>query len=193
MRSAHFSPTNQPGEWKSYDNIRVDLMVPEALAGRGTRSADLGPHGRRAARRARGLEGALVDRERKVIQALDPADTRSAEMNVAGPGALLVAKAHKISERSDAPNRLSDKDALDVLRLLRCVSSGDLRARLTRLQRTELSRVVTGQAIGYLDELFGAADNVGTRMAVRAAGGLEDPDVITSSVVVLTNDLLESL
>ena len=53
-----------PGAWSSPDGIPVDLMVPEALAGSGKRGARLGPHGKRAARRAKGLEGSLVDRYR---------------------------------------------------------------------------------------------------------------------------------
>ena len=52
-------------------------MVAEALAGPGTRGARLGAHGKRAARRAKGLEGALVDRERSVVTALDRSDTLS--------------------------------------------------------------------------------------------------------------------
>jgi hypothetical protein len=93
-------------------------VVPEALAGPGTRGARLGPHGKRAARRVKGLEGALVDRERRVIAALDPDDTRTAELRVAGPSALLVAKVHKIAGRAGNEDRARDKDAVDVLRLL---------------------------------------------------------------------------
>ena len=59
-----FSPGEHPGAWFSPDGIRVDLMVPEALAGAGSRGARLGPHGKRVARRAKGLEGALVDSTR---------------------------------------------------------------------------------------------------------------------------------
>ena len=58
-----FTPREHPGGRLSPAGIYIDIMVPEALAGRGTRSADLGVHGKRAARRALGLEGALVDRE----------------------------------------------------------------------------------------------------------------------------------
>ena len=47
-----------PGIWEGSDGTTFDLLVPEALAGSGSRSADLGVHGKRAARRARGLEGA---------------------------------------------------------------------------------------------------------------------------------------
>jgi hypothetical protein len=57
----------QPGEWLK-DEVRVDLMVPAALAGPGRRGVRLGVHGNRAARKARGLEGALVDRDRRVIE-----------------------------------------------------------------------------------------------------------------------------
>ena len=68
-----FSLTEHPGAWMSPDGIPVDLMVPEALAGAGSRGARLGPHGNKAARRATGLEGALVDRERMEIASLDRA------------------------------------------------------------------------------------------------------------------------
>jgi hypothetical protein len=74
-------------------------MVPETLAGPGKRGARLGPHGPRAARCAKGLEGALIDRDLHTISSLDPTDTRTAAIHVAGPGALLVTKLHKISER----------------------------------------------------------------------------------------------
>ena len=62
-----FSLREHPGAWSSPDGIAVDLMVPNALAGSGSRGARLGHHGRKAARRARGLEGALVDRNRMRI------------------------------------------------------------------------------------------------------------------------------
>ena len=68
-----FSLREHPGAWMSPDGIPVDLMVPEALAGAGSRGARLGPHGKKAARRARGLEGALIDRQRMEIAALDRA------------------------------------------------------------------------------------------------------------------------
>jgi len=80
-----FLPREHPGGWLSPDGIYVDVMVPEALAGPGSRGARLGPHGKRAARRAKGLEGAAVDRERSVITALDPSDDRAIEMWIAGP------------------------------------------------------------------------------------------------------------
>lgn len=47
-----FLPREHPGGWLTPDGIYVDVMVPEALAGPGSRGARLGPHGKRAARRA---------------------------------------------------------------------------------------------------------------------------------------------
>ena len=79
-----FSLGEHPGAWMSPDGIPVDLMVPEVLAGAGSRGARLGPHGKIAARRAKGLEGALVDRERMEIASLEPGDERSVAMLVAG-------------------------------------------------------------------------------------------------------------
>lgn len=55
--------SGQPGAWRNADGIPVDLMVPEALAGPGSKSARgarIPPHDRRATRRARGLEAAVV-------------------------------------------------------------------------------------------------------------------------------------
>ena len=104
-----FSPGEHPGAGLSPDGIPVDLMVPEALAGAGSRGARLGPHGKRVARRAKGLEGALVDRRLTKITSLTPSVERSVAMLVAGPAALLVSKVHKIAERTGAGDRITDK------------------------------------------------------------------------------------
>ncbi len=188
-----FSRGEHPGAWLSPDGIAIDLMVPEALAGAGSRSADLGPHGNRVARRAKGLEGALVDRDRRELPALDPADHRSVRMYVAGPGALLVAKAHKIADRAETASRREDKDALDVLRLLRATDTADLARRITRLARHELSSSVTADAVAHLSNLFSRADALGVEMAVRAAGANAEVDVIAASMNVLVSDLLGAI
>jgi hypothetical protein len=69
LEASGFVPGDQPGQWLK-DGIRVDLMVPEAVAGPGRRGVWLGPHGKRAARKARGLEGALVDGEMREVASL---------------------------------------------------------------------------------------------------------------------------
>ena len=101
--------------------VKIDLMVPEAVGGPGRRGARLGPHGNRAARKARGLEATLVDQQQRTIESLEDKDDRTFEVAVAGPAALLGAKLHKIAERVDTPGRREDKDALDILRLLQAV------------------------------------------------------------------------
>ena len=59
-------------------------MVPEAVGGGGTRAARLTGHAKHVARKARGLEAALVDRRLHTIMALSPEDDRSFSVDVAG-------------------------------------------------------------------------------------------------------------
>jgi len=194
LLTAHgFTAREHPGGWLSPDGIYVDLMVPEALAGPGTRGARLGVHGKRVARRAKGLEAVLVDRQPMTIDTLDRADTRRVTMLVAGTGALLVAKVHKIAERTRDGDRVRDKDALDVLRLLQATDTDDLAQRLVQLRNDDLSAEVTREAVAQLDPLFGRLDAVGVEMAIRAAGPSADPDTIAASIIALVSDLLAGL
>lgn len=192
LESHGFALRRVPGAWLSPDGIPVDFMVPEELAGAGSRAARLGVHGKRVARRARGLEGALVDRDRMTIGALDADDSRSVELWVAGPAALLVAKVTKISERLGG-SRVADKDALDTLRLLRVTPTSDLAHRLTELRQHDLSAEVTDHAIAQLDPLFGSNSGEGTAMIIRAAGTGEDPASLSASTIALTEDLVRAL
>lgn len=119
----------QPGMWLSTEQIDgvemivpVDLMVPAgALAGGRHRGARLDGHGNRAARQTLGLEAALVDHDAMTITALDPHDDRAQQVEVAGVAALIVARAHKIHERTieGRNDRMSDKDAAGVYRMSR--------------------------------------------------------------------------
>ncbi len=128
-----------------------------------------------------------------IISSFDPTDNRSVTMNVAGPGALLVTKIHKIAERADEPHRLSNKDSLDVLRLLQATETADLASRLKQLLGDELSASVTSEAIEKLTPLFGSADAVGVLMAIRAAEPGANPDFISASMPALISDLLMAL
>jgi len=200
MEAAHFSRAldAQPGSWTSPKGVPVDLMVPESLAGPGSRDARgarIPPHDRRATRRAVGLEAAMVDAGTMTITALDPLDPRSFTVRVAGPAALLVAKLHKIGERAaDNSRRLVDKDAHDVYRLLRAVPTAALRDAFQRLQADPLSRGVTETALTYLADLFAAGEHgVGAVMAGRAETGVGDPAQVAASVSLLAADLIESL
>jgi len=174
--------------------VAVDLMVPEAVADpTGRRAARLGEHGDRTARKAKGLEAALVDRETATVTALEDTDPRAFEVAVAGPGALLVAKLHKIWERIDAPRGQENKDALDVLRLMRGVPMERIASILDVLLTDALAADVTREAIGFLKELFSTPTGRGSRMAADAAAGLVVEDTIVRSCAALASELLDAL
>jgi len=188
----------QPGTWISPDGIPVDLMVPEAMAGPkapNRRGARIPPHDKGAMRRATGLEGSIVDNTCREIRSFDPLDDRVFTIRVAGPGALLVAKLHKIGERNErGSTRLRDKDAHDVYRLLIAVGTDDLSGATLQLLQDEISSAVTEQALVYLTELFAAGpDSVGSLMAGRAEEGVGEPEIVAASASALANDLLAAL
>lgn len=185
----------QPGTWFSPDGIPVDLMIPEALAGgTGRRSVHIPPHDRHVARRAIGLEAAVVDHAPMTISALDPADHRSIELEVAGPAALLVSKLHKLGERQDHPNRLIDKDAHDIYRLLVATDSDGLGRQIAMLCADELAGDVTSGAIVYLERLFASGpDALGSTMAGRAEQLVGDPAVVSAAAAALASDVVNAL
>lgn len=168
-------------------------MVPEALASAGTRGARLGRHGKRAARRAKGLEGALIDRRRRTIASFEPSDARTQVIWVAGPAALVVAKLIKIGERFDAQDRVRDKDALDLFRILQTVPTGQLAAGLVLVGDDANASDVTAEALGVLNELFTTADAAGIEMTIRAAGTPAASETIRASMVILTTDLIDAV
>ena len=174
-------------------DVEVDMLVPEAVSpGSGRRAARLEGHEPHAARIARGLEGALFDADVMRVGAFDDSDVRGFDINVAGPAALLVSKLHKIADRADSP-RAKDKDAYDVLRLLRGTTAAEMAARVHRLRDEPLSRAVTVEALGLLGSLFGRAEGVGSQMAVRAARGLADPQETAASCAALADEILQAL
>jgi hypothetical protein len=194
MEAAHFKLSGQPGLWKSAEGIAVDLLVAESLGGGGKRGARLGEHGNDIARKVKGLEAAVVDRSETLIRSLDVDDTRSFEVAVAGPAALIVAKTHKIAERVGGPaTRLKNKDALDILRLLRATETMDVAATLTMLMANELAGPVTTEAIRHFERLFTGETAEGVSMAVAATAGLEDPANIAVSMTVLARELMEAI
>lgn len=199
MTRARFypNPDNQPGAWMSPAGIPVDLMVAEALAGHGSknsRGARIPPHGKRATRRARGLEAAMVDNSVLEVGALDPDDARCYRVRVAGSAALLVAKVHKLAERMDTPRRLEDKDAHDIYRILVGIDTGELAQAFTRLLDDPLSSDVSGDALENLAWLFAAGPSAqGSLMAGRAELGIGEPETVAVAVAILASDLCNSL
>lgn len=173
--------------------VAVDLLVPASVSpGTGRRAARLPGHDSNAARIVRGLDGALVDADVMTLSALEAGDARSVAVRVAGPAALLVAKAHKINDRHGT-NRQSDKDALDVLRLLRGTETEDLAARYARLLADERSEDAATIGRGLLEAQFAKRAGIGVEMAIRAAGPLASADEIAASCLALASDLLAAL
>lgn len=191
LLAAGFNLAVKPGTWVR-DDVQIDLMVPMALGGPGRRSARLGPHGTEVARKAKGLEAAIVDNSIVTLTALDPLDTRTVDVPVAGLGALLVAKLHKLAEREPTPARWSPKVGLDVLRILQAADLVQLGARLAGLERHEIAGPITGEARPFLRSLFGAQVTHGTAMAVRASHEVENAATIAQACETLAARLLSA-
>ena len=174
-------------------NVQIDLLVPASVSpGRGRRAARLPGHDSRAARIVNGLEGALVDADVLRVAALDPDDARCLNVRVAGSAALLVAKVHKIADRTDT-DRLSDKDALDVLRLLRGTPTDELVRRYRSLLGDDRSAAAATLGRTLFEVQFAKRAGMGVEMAIRSAGPLADADEIAASCEALAKDLLRSL
>jgi hypothetical protein len=178
MRAARFSQEGQPGSWirtvavggRSV-NVPVDIMVPEGLAPPGgSRGARIEPHDKMAARKALGLEGAVIDNDLMDIAALDNEDSRSFVVRVAGPAALMVAKLHKLNDRLTAgrADRIADKDAADIYRIMQAVPVAAFIPRLRPLLVDSRAQAVSTAAVEFLGELFGARASQGVQMAVEA-------------------------
>lgn len=190
----------QPGIWLTTERVAgkdlvipIDLIVPEAAStGEGRRGARLAVHGHRAARRAVGLEAALIDHGPITVSALDAADDRRLTVEVAGVAALLVAKAHKINDRigTGRVDRLSDKDASDVYRIMQTARADDVAVTLRTLLDHPLATKVTAQALGYMGELFGRRAGEGVAMAQRALRLAIDEAQVATLCVSFTEQIL---
>jgi hypothetical protein len=173
--------------------VQIDLLVPASVSpGTGRRAARLVGHDVRSARIVKGLDGAVVDAEVMRVVSLDDGDARAHEIRVAGPAALLVAKVHKISERQGTA-RQSDKDALDVLRILRGTATEEIGERYRRLLGDGRSNEAASAGIELLRDQFGRRAGVGIEMAIRSAGPLANADELATSCELLANDLLDLL
>lgn len=184
---AHRPTANNPST-----EVAIDLLVPASVSpGKGRRAARLPGHDKRAARIVQGLDGVISDADTMNVAALELSDTRVFEIRVAGPAALLVAKVHKIQDRAGS-SRATDKDALDVLRILRGTGTDDLVARMKLILDDDNARPVAETAIELLERQFADRAGEGIAMAIRAVGGLEDPEEIAASCELLAKDLLRA-
>lgn len=180
---------DRPGIWGlpglGDKTVGFDLLVPGAVAGPGRRGARVPGQDRHAIGRADGLELSLLDREERVISALD-GPGRSVEAYVAGPAALMCAKAYKLHERlaealTGGRNRVKPKDAADVWRLM--MVSEPERARFVFVDGERNSTL--GEAVrkgrSYLEELFGPT-GAGLSLAVADLGDAVGEDFVARTV-----------
>jgi hypothetical protein len=177
--------------------VKVDLLMPEAVGGGGRRAARVKGHEKGSVLKVRGLEGCLVDCAPCTVGAFDESDARSYRILVAGPAALLVGKLIKLKERSaefeaGGRDRRKNKDALDVLRILRATDMKELGAQLRMLAAEDVSAGVTREAVEGLRNLFGRADSRASRMAAEAAFP-EPTATIALSCAALTAELMAEL
>lgn len=143
-----------------------------------------------ATRRATGLEATLIDNDLRLIHALDPADTRTVTVRVAGPTSLIIAKLHKLHDRIDDDRRLADKDAGDVYRLMQTTDSALLIARMRVILDDPMAGASARTSLGYLDELFGARARPGISMATRAMDPAVPAAQIQAVCAAVVRDLL---
>ncbi|MGN8025427.1 GSU2403 family nucleotidyltransferase fold protein [Microbacterium sp. 22242] len=197
LRRAGFTPGVNPGHWVNTGDIAVDLMVVPHQAGTTSstaRAARMPPHEKLTARIARGLEPALIDNAYVSISALDPNDDREFRLRVAGPAALLTAKAVKISERLQQaerqPGRLQAKDALDAFRLFQAIETNDLVAGFASHQVESEARAVSAEAIEIYREHAASPGGSIVRLAATAA---QDDPTIPPSFAALVTALLSAL
>jgi hypothetical protein len=201
MTTAGFSLSERnPGMWTSTDGVVVDLLVAsdQAPSG-GSRAARIPGHEKKAGRKVRGLEGALVDREPRKLISYEAGDTRWFDVNVAGPMALVLAKSFKIGERADrrreSPDRWqrAEKDTVDLLRLLMGTDTGELVERMHRVMEDELVSASAGRGLDHLQSQFGSRRDPGAQLLAGAADDDDQGEQWAASAVALTADLVAAL
>lgn len=137
--------TDRPGIWSPieqrdlppHERASVDLIAPRAVASeniqRPIRAARVGAHGKHSVSATEGTELSLLDRRLTVLRSFDTGP--GVKAYVAGPAALLCAKAYKLHDRMEPTElrrnreRLRPKDFADVYRLLHAIS-GEEAARV---------------------------------------------------------------
>jgi hypothetical protein len=106
----------------------------------------------------------------------------------------MVVNLHKISERENTPTRLFNKDAHDLYRILRAVSTDELVAAFERLLHNDGSRQATEHALVFLERLFTTGpEALGSAMAGQAEEGIGDPALVSASASYLATDVVQAV
>lgn len=176
LRGAGFvNHPDRPGIWIRQDGSAqppsVDLLAPEATAGKGRRSTHVHGQDKTSVGRAAGLEMASLDRAPMRLESFGDAEpVRSRTLHVAGPAALLCAKAYKLAERVDAAtagarDRVKAKDAGDVWRLMATTDPLAIRTVFATCEQHPTLGPAASLGREYLTRLF-SDGGPGTDLAV---------------------------
>jgi hypothetical protein len=192
---AGYTPRDrQPGLYwapgrEEHDGAQVDLLVQEDFASPGgRRDARLPGDNRNVARRVRGLEASLYDRDLLQIRDFDD-PSAGIEALVAGPAALILAKAQKIVERdSGTPERVKPKDVADVFALLRAHEPGELERRFGMLAVQPEIAGALAAGVSAVQEVFGKAR--GRALFADTLSGIAERAELLASYEALTRELL---
>lgn len=196
----HLVPgTNEikPGSWHGIGGIPIDVMVTRSQSNRSkatARTPKIPPHHQFAARTVDGLEGALLDYTTKRIAAYESEDTRSFEIRVAGPTALLIAKLIKVQERytqftKTGKNRLQPKDSLDLYRLLSAVDTPMFVTGITAQLAAQSARPYCLLALEFLSQEGTHTDGAIIRQLEIATA----QHMFAKACITLVNQLLADL
>lgn len=190
------SDLNAVGSWVK-DGVAVDLMVPSSLGGSGRRSARIEGQSKNVIRKTHGLEACLIDNDEMNVASFGNFDQQSFAIKVAGPAGLLTAKLIKLEERIEADpsgraGRVSNKDALDIFRLLQ-YDAVKLQHRMRKVIANPRSSQASIQAVTYLKTAFAKPNLIGCQMAADAARGYANADEVCMRASILASRLAESV
>lgn len=210
MRSAGFEldrkndGSEEPGIWIEHREINgvkmkvpVDLIVPtDAAPPGGRRGARLKGHSKLAARKIPGLEASLLDHDVMRVASLTDGDDRTFEIAVAGPVALLIAKAYKLHDRlkneARRPDRVDEKDAGDAYRIMRIADRQECVEVARRLiDHPELGRACS-VGLQRLIDLFEASGSQGTVLAASHFRGAVPEEFVTEVCTSFVTELRDA-
>lgn len=122
------------------------------------------PNSKRDAGRATGIELAVIDHTEMLV-GNDPPQT----VNVAGPAAIIIAKAHKIGERTAlSPRRVAPKDVADIAALTHIITPKQFNNVIDHAVNNPLTRTAAQQGITHLHQLFEHPYAIGYTIAANA-------------------------
>jgi hypothetical protein len=194
---AGFTPSTNPGHWLGAQDVALDIMVVPHQAGttsKTARAARIPPHAKSVGRIAPGLEPALIDNTVHEVASFEDDDSRAFQLRVAGPAALLIAKAVKVAERDDdarrQPGRLKAKDALDMFRLLQAIDTDALVDGLRGHRAEPEAARVSAEGLAFIKTEGTLPNGLLPALATDAAFG--DP-TIAPAFAALARALVEAL